>query len=112
MKRFVQIVSNTAYWIFEAEELPPYPNPEDFLDITDKPEVQEGWIYNSETGEFTAPVVPDPTPIESPSETIEQKMERLEQQLEAQQQQNLILLDVNMTIYEELLTVQERLNNA
>ena len=77
MKRFVQIVGNTAYWIFEAEELPPYPNTEDFIDITDKPEVQEGYVYNSETGEFTAPVVLDPTPIE-PLPTVEERLEQLE----------------------------------
>lgn len=65
MKKFVQIVDNTAYWIFEAEELPPYPNVEDFLEITGREEIKEGFLYNSETGEFTAPVIAKTPPIES-----------------------------------------------
>lgn len=77
MKKFVQIVGNTAYWIFEAEELPPYPNPEDFLNITGRDDIQEGWDYNEETGAFTAPVVPDPTESE-PVQTVEERLEQLE----------------------------------
>ncbi|AVK98631.1 hypothetical protein FCT18_22030 [Lysinibacillus sphaericus] len=71
MKKFVQIVDNTAYWIFDAEELPPYPNVEDFLEITGRNDIQEGWDYNRETGEFTAPVIPEATPIE-PQPTLEE----------------------------------------
>ena len=71
MKKFVQIVNNTAYSIFEAEELPPYPNVEDFLEITGRNDIQEGWGYNRETGEFTATVIPEPTPIE-PQPTVEE----------------------------------------
>ncbi|MEY2353264.1 hypothetical protein [Lysinibacillus capsici] len=71
MKKFVQIQNTKAHWIFEAEKLPPYPNQEDFIDITGRDDIQEGWDYNSVTGEFTAPVIPDPTPIEAPS-TVEE----------------------------------------
>lgn len=71
MKKFVQIQNTKAHWIFEAEKLPPYPNQEDFLDITERDDIQEGWDYNSETGEFTAPVIPDPTPVE-PTPTVEE----------------------------------------
>lgn len=65
MKKFVQIVDNIAYWIFEAEELPPYPNVEDFLEITGLEEIEEGFLYNSETGEFTAPIITKAPPTES-----------------------------------------------
>lgn len=71
MKKFVHIVNNTAYWIFDAEELPPYPNVEDFLEITGRNDIQEGWDYNSETGEFTAPIIPEPIPVE-PQPTLEE----------------------------------------
>jgi len=69
MKKFVQIVNNTAYWIFEAEELPPYPNPEDFLEITGREGIEEGFLYNSEADEFTAPVLPSPV---EPQPTVEE----------------------------------------
>lgn len=71
MRRYAQIVDNIAYWIFEEVERPPYPDDLLFIDITDQHEVQEGWDYNSETGEFTAPVIPEPTPIE-PQPTVEE----------------------------------------
>jgi len=69
MKKFVQIVDNKAYWIFEAEELPPYPNVEDFLDISGREGVEEGFLYNSVTDEFSAPVVPNPV---EPQPTLEE----------------------------------------
>ncbi|MFJ5766730.1 hypothetical protein ACIP9C_15360 [Lysinibacillus sp. NPDC093210] len=65
MKKFVQIVDNTAYWIFDAEELPPYPNVEDFLEITGLEGIEEGFLYNSETGEFTSPVTTMAPPMNS-----------------------------------------------
>lgn len=71
MRRYAQIVGNKAYWIFEEVERPPYPDDLLFIDITDQYEVQEGWDYNSKTGEFTAPVIPEPTPIE-PQPTVEE----------------------------------------
>lgn len=59
--RIAQILHGKAHWIFEGEEIPNWPpdpegNPIILIDITDKPEVQEGWCYNEETGEFTEPV--------------------------------------------------------
>lgn len=71
MKKYVQILNDRAHWIFEAEKLPPYPNQEDFIDITGRDDIQEGWDYNTETGEFTAPVIPEPTPIDAPP-TVEE----------------------------------------
>ncbi|OEC02087.1 hypothetical protein GY31_12135 [Lysinibacillus sphaericus] len=71
MQRYAQFVDNKAYWIFEEVEIPPYPDDLLFIDITDQHEVQEGWDYNRETGEFTAPVIPEPTPIE-PQPTVEE----------------------------------------
>ncbi|UPW82714.1 hypothetical protein [Lysinibacillus sp. Ag94] len=60
MKRYAQLICGRVHWIFEAEELPPYPNPEDFLDITGREEIEEGYLYDAKTGEFTAPVAPEP----------------------------------------------------
>lgn len=66
--KIAQILNGKAHWIFEADELPDYPPTSDgqtlvFVDITDKPEVQEGWGYDSETGEFSEPIIPAPEPI-------------------------------------------------
>ncbi|MGE7840143.1 hypothetical protein ACQKNX_05060 [Lysinibacillus sp. NPDC093712] len=71
MKKFVQIVNNIAYWIFEAKELPPYPNVKDFLEITGREGIEEGFFYNSETGEFTPPIISEPIPVE-PQPTLEE----------------------------------------
>ncbi|OEC01591.1 hypothetical protein GY31_12340 [Lysinibacillus sphaericus] len=71
MRRYAQIVDNKAYWIFEEVKRPPYPDDLLFIDITGRNDIQEGWDYNSETGEFTAPVIPEPTPIE-PQPTVEE----------------------------------------
>ena len=83
-----------------------------------------GEFYYESTGqeivqEPVSPVEPTPTPEPPVQETTEQKLERVLDELviqrkhnEIAQQQNLILLDVNMTIYEELITLQDRLNNA
>ena len=81
MKRFAQILYSKAHWIFEAEEKPNFPpdpegNPIIIIDITDSPEVQEGWDYNEETDTFSEPVIPEPIPepeiIEEP--TIEEEI--------------------------------------
>jgi hypothetical protein len=58
--RIAQILWNKAHLILESEDIPNYPPdpsgcPIIFIDITDKPEVMEGWDYNNETGEFTRP---------------------------------------------------------
>lgn len=63
--RIAQILYNKAHWIFEAEEIPEWPpdpqgNPIVLVDITGKPEVQEGWDYDKETGEFTEPEPQEP----------------------------------------------------
>lgn len=52
MKRFVQLYENKAWWIFEAEEAPEFASNIVLMDITDKPEVQEGWFYDSATNMF------------------------------------------------------------
>ncbi|QPQ35887.1 hypothetical protein [Lysinibacillus sp. JNUCC-52] len=85
MKKFVQIVDNAAYWIFEAEELPPYPNPEDFLDITGREGIEEGFLYNSEADEFTAHIIPEPVETQP---TIEEK-------ILAENQYQTMLLELN-----------------
>lgn len=69
--KFAQVLFDKAHWIFEAEEKPEFAPNIVLVDITSKPDVQEGWDYNRETGEFTAPVIPEPTPIE-PQPTVEE----------------------------------------
>lgn len=69
--KFAQILYDKAHWIFEADEKPEFAQNIVLVDITSKPDVQEGWDYNNETGEFTAPIIPDPTPIE-PQPTVEE----------------------------------------
>lgn len=71
MKRYAQILWGKAHWIFEAETVPEFAPDIVIIDITDKPEIQEGWDYDEETRDFTAPVVPEPTPIE-PTPTLEE----------------------------------------
>lgn len=68
--RFAQISWDKAHWIFEAEdklEWPPGPEGEPIVivDVTAKPEVQEGWLFDAENGEFTAPPEPEPQPLPS-----------------------------------------------
>ena len=59
--RIAQILNSKAHWIFESDEMPNYPpdqegNPIILINITDLPEVQEGWDYNFETSTFTKPI--------------------------------------------------------
>lgn len=66
--RIAQILHDKAHWIFEEEEIPSWPpdpegNPIILVDITDRPEVQEGWEYDEETGEFTEPSYVEPEDI-------------------------------------------------
>ncbi len=66
--RFAQILYDKAHWIFEAEDKPEWPPGPDgeaiiIVDITTMPEVQEGWDYNADTGEFAPPPTPDPQPL-------------------------------------------------
>lgn len=69
--KFAQILYDRAHWIFEADEKPEFAPNIVLVDITSKSDVQEGWDYNRETGEFTAPVIPEPTPIE-PQPSLEE----------------------------------------
>lgn len=85
--KFVQILYNKAHWIFEAEERPEFAANIVLVDITDKPEVQEGWDYNGKTGEFTAPSILEPLPND-PQPTIEEK-------ILAENQYQTMLLELN-----------------
>ncbi|MFJ7408062.1 MULTISPECIES: hypothetical protein [unclassified Lysinibacillus] len=69
--KFAQILYDKAHWIFEADEKPEFAPNIILVDITEKNEVQEGWDYNSKTGEFTAPNIPEPIPVE-PQPTLEE----------------------------------------
>ncbi|MFJ7662037.1 hypothetical protein ACIQXW_06505 [Lysinibacillus sp. NPDC097162] len=69
--RFAQVLNDKAHWIFEADEKPEFAPNIILVDITSKPDVQEGWDFNSETGEFTAPIIPEPIPVE-PQPTLEE----------------------------------------
>ncbi|MFJ7665317.1 hypothetical protein ACIQXW_23445 [Lysinibacillus sp. NPDC097162] len=69
--KFAQILYDKAHWIFEADEKPEFAPNIILVDITHKPTVKEGWNYNSETGEFTAPNIPEPIPVE-PQPTLEE----------------------------------------
>ncbi|MCS1382714.1 hypothetical protein NXZ75_10970 [Lysinibacillus sphaericus] len=69
--KFAQVLYDKAHWIFEADEKPSFAPNIVLVDITSKPDVQEGWDYNSKTGEFMAPVIPEPTPME-PQPTVEE----------------------------------------
>ena len=66
--RIAQVIGNKAHWIFEADAIPDWPPGPDgeplvFVDITDMPDVAEGWLYDAETGAFTAPEEPEPVPV-------------------------------------------------
>jgi hypothetical protein len=81
--RIAQILHGKAHWIFEAPEIPNWPpdpqgNPIVLVDISDKPDVQEGWDYNADTGGFTSPVIPEPDP-QGPEET---QLDRIETSLD------------------------------
>ncbi|RIJ65543.1 hypothetical protein [Rummeliibacillus sp. POC4] len=70
--KFAQILYNKAHWIFEAEEKPAFAPNIILVDITDKPDVQEGWYYNGDTVEFTKPVLPNPIEPTNPAPTMEE----------------------------------------
>lgn len=55
MKRFAQIEYGKAHWVFEAEEKPEFAPNIVLVDITNRPEIQEGWAYDELTGNFTPP---------------------------------------------------------
>lgn len=43
--RFAQIQGNRVHWVFEADEMPEFDESIVILDITDYPQVQEGWGF-------------------------------------------------------------------
>jgi len=60
--RFAIILDNKAHHIFEQDIKPvfgpdPEGNPIIAIDITDRPEVQVGWLYDVETDDFTKPLL-------------------------------------------------------
>jgi len=69
--RFAMILSNRAHWIFEQDIIPDFPpdpdgNPMVVIDITDNPEVQEGWIFDPKSETFSEPeYIP---PVEGPGD--------------------------------------------
>lgn len=65
MLRIAQILHSQAHWIFEDDTIPVFPSDANgegivLIDITEHPEIQEGWDYNVETNEFTEPIIPEP----------------------------------------------------
>lgn len=89
MKRFAQILNDRAHWIFEAEEKPEFAPDIVLIDITDNPDVQEGWDYDAKTGVFTNPVYPEPIDPVVPEPSIEE-------QILAENQYQTALLEMNM----------------
>lgn len=77
MKKFAQIINSKTHWIFEADEKPEFAPDIILVDITGVDDIQEGWDYNNETGEFTPPVVPAPSPIEAPPSVEEMQAQTL-----------------------------------
>ncbi|WP_342557584.1 hypothetical protein [Lysinibacillus sp. FSL P4-0201] len=77
MKRYAQVLWDQAHWIFEADEKPEFAPNIILVDITGRDDIQEGWDYNNETGEFTAPVIPEPTPIDAPPTVEEMQAQTL-----------------------------------
>jgi len=69
--KFAQILYDRAHWIFDADEKPEFAPNIILVDITGRSDIQEGWDYNNKTGEFTAPIIPEPIPGE-PQPTLEE----------------------------------------
>lgn len=67
--KFAQILYDKAHWIFEDDEKPVFAPNIVLVDITGQNDIQEGWDYNNETGEFTAPITPNPV---EPQPTLEE----------------------------------------
>jgi hypothetical protein len=80
--RIAQILHNKVHYIFEADSLPEWPpDPQgNFIILVEAPaEVQEGWNYGAETGEFTPSVIPEPGPIQPEPES---QLDRIETSLD------------------------------
>lgn len=73
MRRFVQIYNNKAWWIFEAEEKPEFAPDIVLMDITGRDDIQEGWDYNEETGEFSKsmPIIVPPIELQPTLEEMQ-----------------------------------------
>ncbi len=59
--RVAQILYGRAHWIFETDETMEqlkarFARDMIFADITEQSDIQEGWNYDSKTGEFSEPV--------------------------------------------------------
>ena len=76
--RYAQILYGKAHWIFESDEKPKFAPNIILIDVTDKQDVQEGWDYNNETGEFTPPEMLQ-EPVEMLSTLEEMQIEQLYQ---------------------------------
>lgn len=74
MKRFAQVLHGKSHWIFEADEMPEFAPDIVLVDITGRDDIQEGWDYNSETGEFIAPVIVKPIPTDPLIDEIQAKI--------------------------------------
>lgn len=77
MKKFAQIINSKIHWIFEADEKPEFAPDIVLVDLTGREDIQEGWFYNRETGDFTPPVVLAPSPIEAPPSVEEMQAKTL-----------------------------------
>lgn len=69
--RFAQILYDKAHWIFEADKKPEFAPSIVLVDISGRNDIREGWDYDTGTGEFTPPILFDPTPTE-PKQTLEE----------------------------------------
>jgi len=63
--RFAIILHGKAHQIFEQDTVPDLPpdsegNPILVIDITNRPEVQEGWDYDAQADTFSEPIIPEP----------------------------------------------------
>ena len=92
--KFAQILYNKAHWIFESDSVPDFAPNIKIVDISDTPEVQEGWDYDEVTGTFTAPQPVEDNSPESPS--AEEKMKSLEKRVAESENALLILLDMGL----------------
>jgi len=93
MYRYAQILYGKAHWIFETDETleqlyQRFAPDIVFVDITDKPEVQEGWDYDGVN--FTAPQDEPVVPQPAPPTTDELALALTEAQLKLVEQQKLI----------------------
>ena len=53
MKKFAQIVFDRVHWVFETSEKQEFAPYIILVDITEQPEIQEGWEYRD--GSFIPP---------------------------------------------------------